>query len=43
MLVTFDDGNSEYFSAMINYVFKNIPKLVEYGPSGGAMTPFDIS
>ena len=43
VLVTFDDGNSEYFTRMINYVFKNIPKLVEYGPSGGAMTAFDIS
>jgi len=39
--VTFDDGTSEQYSRMINYVFKNIPKLVQYG-AAGALTDFEI-
>jgi hypothetical protein len=40
--VTFDDGRVEQYSRMINYVFKNIPKLLEYGATG-AMTEFDLA
>jgi len=29
--VTYEDGTTEQYSRMINYVFKNIPKLVRYG------------
>ena len=40
--VTFDDGTSEQYSRMINYVFKNIPRLLQYG-AAGALTDFDIT
>ncbi|MBU0639559.1 MAG: hypothetical protein KKB50_11895 [Planctomycetes bacterium] len=40
--VSFDDGTTEQYSRMINYVFKNIPTLVRYGASG-ALTDFDIA
>jgi len=40
--VTFDDGSSVRVSRMINYVFKNIPALVEYG-SPSALAAFDIT
>ncbi len=40
--VMFGDGSVVRFTRMINYVFKNIPKLVEYG-STGAMTAFDVN
>jgi hypothetical protein len=40
--VTFDDGSSVRVSRMINYVFKNIPALVEYG-TPTAVTAFDIT
>ena len=43
VLVTYDDGTSEFYTRMINYVFKNIPTLVEYGPAGDALTAFDIT
>jgi hypothetical protein len=39
--VSFDDNTTEQYSRMINYVFKNIPKLIEYG-SPGDLTPFDL-
>jgi len=40
--VAFDDGTTTQVSRMINYVFKNIPTLVEYGPPGDTQ-PFDIT
>jgi hypothetical protein len=40
--VLFDDGSSERASRMINYVFTNIPALVEYG-TPTALTAFDIA
>ncbi|MFH1418158.1 MAG: hypothetical protein ABII12_07745 [Planctomycetota bacterium] len=40
--VTFNDGTTELHSRMINYVFKNIPKLLRYGVSG-ALTAFDVT
>ena len=40
--VTFDDGSVEQYSRMINYVFKNIPKLLQYG-AAGAMTTLDLA
>jgi hypothetical protein len=40
--VEFDDDTTGQYSRMINYVFKNIPKLVQYG-SPGALQNFDIS
>jgi hypothetical protein len=39
--VSFDDDTTEQYSRMINYVFKNIPKLIEYG-SAGSLTAFDL-
>ncbi len=39
--VSYDDGTTEQYSRMINYVFKNIPKLIEYGASG-SLTPFAL-
>lgn len=40
--VTFDDGSTVQYTRMINYVFKNIPKLVRYG-AGGDLTDFDVN
>ncbi len=40
--VEFDDGTTEHYTRMINYVFTNIPKLVEYG-SPHNLTPFDVT
>jgi len=39
--ISFDDGTTEQYSRMINYVFKNIPKLLQYG-AGTALTDFDV-
>lgn len=35
---TFDDGSTRIFTEMLNYVFRNIPQLVNAG-SPGALTP----
>ncbi len=40
--VSLDDGTSEQYSRMINYVFKNIPKLVQYGTMG-ALVNFNVT
>ncbi|MBN2563076.1 MAG: hypothetical protein JXQ75_19295 [Phycisphaerae bacterium] len=40
--VSFDDGTTEQHARMINYVFKNIPKLLQYGVSG-TLTDFDVT
>lgn len=40
--ITFGDGSTEQYSRMLNYVFKNIPKLLQYG-SAGALTNFDVA
>ncbi|WP_320046878.1 hypothetical protein [uncultured Ilyobacter sp.] len=32
--VSFDDGTTGVYSRMINYVFKSIPKLINWGPPG---------
>jgi len=40
--ITFDDGTTEQHSRMVNYVFKNIPKLLKYG-SEGNLTDFDVT
>jgi len=40
--VSFDDGTTEQYSRMINYVFKNIPKLVQYG-TAGALVDFNVT
>lgn len=40
--VTYGDGTTEQFSRMVNYVFKNIPKLVQYG-TADATTSFNIT
>lgn len=40
--VMFDDGSVVRYTRMINFVFKNIPKLVEYGATG-SMTAFDVN
>lgn len=40
--VTFDDDSTEQVSRMINYVFKNIPALVNYG-TPTTRVPFDIT
>ena len=40
--VSFSDGTTEQYSRMINYVFKNIPKLMQYGTSG-SLTAFDVN
>lgn len=40
--VSFDDGTTEQYLRMINYVFKNIPKLIKYG-SAGSLTIFDVT
>jgi hypothetical protein len=40
--VTFDDGTTEQYSRMVNFVFKNIPKLVRYG-AAGELTEFDVA
>jgi hypothetical protein len=40
--VTFDDGTTVQYTRMINYVFKNIPKLVQYG-SAGALNNFSLT
>jgi hypothetical protein len=40
--ITFDDGSTTLVSRMINYVFKNIPKLIQYGKSG-ALNAFDVN
>jgi len=42
LVVAFDDGSSVQVSRMINYVFKSIPALVEYG-TPTALVPFDIT
>jgi hypothetical protein len=39
--VSFDDGKTEQYSRMINYVFKNIPKLLQYG-TAGALVAFNV-
>ncbi len=41
--VEFEDGATEQYSRMINYVFKNIPKLLKYGPAGGTLVDFDVN
>ncbi len=40
--VSFSDGTTEPYSRMINYVFKNIPKLMQYGISG-SLAAFDVN
>jgi hypothetical protein len=40
--VSFDDGTTEQYSRMINYVFKNIPKLVQHG-AAGEWVAFDLT
>jgi hypothetical protein len=40
--ITFDDSTVEQYCRMINYVFKNIPKLLQYGPPGN-LTAFDVT
>jgi len=40
--VTFDDGTLAQYTRMINFVFKNIPELVQYG-AAGALTDFDVT
>lgn len=40
--ITFEDGSTAQFSRMINYVFKNIPRLVAYGTTEG-LTAFDVN
>ncbi len=39
--VTFDDGTTTQYTRMINYVFKNIPTLLQYGVIG-SLTNFDV-
>jgi hypothetical protein len=39
---SFDDGTTQQYSRMINYVFKKIPKLVQYGTTG-ALVDFDVT
>lgn len=41
--ISFDDGTTEQHTRMINYVFKNIPKLVQYGGSAGVRNAFDVT
>jgi hypothetical protein len=38
--IELSDGTTETYSRMLNYIFKRIPRLVAYGPSG-ALTSFD--
>lgn len=38
--VEFDDGSTKLFSRMINYVFKNIPRLRQFGDTVGGLTAF---
>jgi len=40
--VAFDDGTTEQYSRMINFVFKNIPRLVRYG-AAGALNDYDAT
>lgn len=40
--VTFNNGTTTQYSRMVNFVFKNIPKLVKYGVAG-SLTNFDVS
>ncbi|MGD8453950.1 MAG: hypothetical protein PVJ57_19210 [Phycisphaerae bacterium] len=40
--ITFDDSTTEQYSRMINYVFKNIPRLVSYG-SATIRHTFDVT
>ena len=40
--IEFEDGTSEQYTRMINYVFKNIPKLLQYG-SVGNLKNFSIT
>jgi hypothetical protein len=40
--ISMDDNTTEQYTRMINYVFKNIPKLVKYGVSG-SLTDFSIN
>lgn len=40
--IAFDDGTTAQYSRMINYVFKNIPKLLQYGQPG-ALIDFDVT
>lgn len=42
LVVEFDDGSSVELARMINYVFKSIPALVQYG-APGALNLFDIT
>jgi hypothetical protein len=39
--VNYDDGTMVQYSRMINYVFKNIPKLVQYG-APGSLVAFEL-
>lgn len=41
--ITFDDSSTRVLSRMINYVFKNIPKLERFGPSADSLAEFDNS
>ncbi|MBN1345750.1 MAG: hypothetical protein JXQ73_23860 [Phycisphaerae bacterium] len=40
--ITLSDGTTLQYSRMINYVFKNIPRLVQYG-SPSNLTAFDVT
>jgi len=40
--VAFDDGSTVEVARMVNYVFKSIPALVQYG-APGALSAFDIN
>lgn len=40
--ITYDDGSTEQQSRMLNYIFKNIPRLVQYG-AAGSLSDFDVS
>lgn len=40
--VALSDGTTAQYTRMINYIFKNIPKLVQYG-SASALATFDVT
>jgi hypothetical protein len=40
--IAYDDGTTAQYTRMLNYIFKNIPKLTKYGPPG-SLAAFDIN
>lgn len=40
--IEFDDGTTEQYTRMLNYVFTNIPRLLRYGPPGN-LVDFDVA